>query len=474
MFEEEDNLGRPLTWAFGAPQLLVIPRAGEMANAYYERISHSLQFFHFPNQFLKGKTVYTGLSRDIVAHETAHAILDGIAPHLYDAITPQSLALHEGIADLSALLMAFRSGDLRERVLGQTGGSLEQSTAFNSLAEEFGRALEASGRRGYLRNMFNQKTLCPKDETLDPEGKPNRVSRSEPHELSEVITGALYAVMVKMHTALCRELAEKNNKSEFSVSGLALFIAGERFKRITLRALDLIAPGEASFSDYGRAIIASDQVSHPDDEQERKWIVDEFLKRCIISNREDLRVETDFYAPEMEGVDLPSLITSDWYAYQFAEKNRHFLSIPPDVPFAVEPRLDVSKTNYHQGGVKSSVRECIFKVSWNQIEPNDLSKRYPKLRRITVGTTLSIDWKTKKVRVLLTSDRSKQQLEGQRQQQDRNELLRRLVDQDLLRFGQSALGPDGNELSSIIRADISRDVLRVHSVGKMLHITGGV
>jgi hypothetical protein len=47
MFEEMDALGRPVYWAFDAPQLLVVPRAGEMANAYYERESHSLQFFFF-------------------------------------------------------------------------------------------------------------------------------------------------------------------------------------------------------------------------------------------------------------------------------------------------------------------------------------------------------------------------------------------------------------------------------------------
>src|SRR6185312_9036868 len=42
MFEEEDALGRAVDWAFDAPQLLVVPRAGEMANAYYERESQSL------------------------------------------------------------------------------------------------------------------------------------------------------------------------------------------------------------------------------------------------------------------------------------------------------------------------------------------------------------------------------------------------------------------------------------------------
>jgi len=52
LFEEEkkgtekDILGRPLNWAFDVPQLLIIPRAGEQANAFYHPDSHSLQFFY--------------------------------------------------------------------------------------------------------------------------------------------------------------------------------------------------------------------------------------------------------------------------------------------------------------------------------------------------------------------------------------------------------------------------------------------
>jgi len=87
MFEEADALGRKLVWGFDGPQLLVIPRAGERANAFYQRASRSLQFFFFPNPREAGDVVYTSLSRDIVAHETGHAILDGIAPGLYNALT---------------------------------------------------------------------------------------------------------------------------------------------------------------------------------------------------------------------------------------------------------------------------------------------------------------------------------------------------------------------------------------------------
>jgi len=107
------TLGRSLKWAFDAPQLLVIPRAGEWANAFYHRDSHSLQFFYFPSPKDERTNVYSCLSRDIVAHETGHAIVDGIAPDLMDAVSPQSLAIHEAIADITALLMAFDSHTLR-------------------------------------------------------------------------------------------------------------------------------------------------------------------------------------------------------------------------------------------------------------------------------------------------------------------------------------------------------------------------
>src|SRR6185295_18081466 len=96
LFEEPDTLGRRIDWAFDGPQLLVVPRAGDTANAFYERYSRSLQFFHVDRPGV-GR-VYTAASQDIVAHETGHAVLDAIAPDLYDAVTPQSLAMHEAIA----------------------------------------------------------------------------------------------------------------------------------------------------------------------------------------------------------------------------------------------------------------------------------------------------------------------------------------------------------------------------------------
>jgi hypothetical protein len=230
MFEEPDTLGRKITWGFDAPQLLVVPRAGWWENAYYERLSHSLQFFSFQ---AGDQIVHTALSRDIVAHETAHALIDGIDRDLYDALDPQSLALHEGIADLVAMLAAFRSSRLSRAVLDKTNGSIEKSTAFSSIGEEFGRALDPSGKAGYLRSLLNRKKLDP---NADPADEP------EEHELSQVITGVLYEFVCVLHEDYKREIALAGNKTEFQASGEALFRARERFKRTILRALDYLPP----------------------------------------------------------------------------------------------------------------------------------------------------------------------------------------------------------------------------------------
>ena len=465
MFEEPDTLGRKLVWAFDAPQLLVVPQAGEWANAYYERASHSLQLFYFSMD--GGPRVYTALSRDIIAHETGHAILDGIAPDLYNAITPQSLALHEGVADLSALMMALQSGTLRRTVLDQTGGSIKNSTALSSVAEEFGRALDREGHGGYLRSLLNERTLNPNDTSVDAFGKPNRVVRDEPHALSEVLTGALYKIFVGMHETYKKKYAEEEGISEFSASGKALAVAGKHFQRMVFRALDYLPPGEVSFADYGRAILAADEALYPDDDRERNQIRDEFIRRHMAPSPESLKVRTNLRRKVIQELDLDTLVESDWAAYEFANQNRGLLRIPQRIPFHVRPRLDVSKVYYTEGGKRKS-RECILKVSWDHKEPNDLGPHFPWQRQITVGTTLAIDWDTRRIRALLTSDLAEEQ------RADRDLLLHRLLDEGLLRLEAEAIGPSGAELGTAVIAEATQDLMRVRGAARTLHIVGEV
>jgi hypothetical protein len=448
LFEEPDALGRRLNWAFGSPQLLVIPRAGEWPNAFYDRESHSLQLFYIPRA--DGEPAYACLSRDVLSHETAHAILDGIAPDLYNALAPQSLAIHEALADLTALLMSFRSEKLRKAVLKVTNGSIADSTAFSTVAPEFGQARDPSGNSRYLRSLLNDKTLDRAETGKDTDGLPKRVNRYDPHSLCQVMSGALYTVMVKIHGALA---------TGYSGSGKALFIGGERFKRMILRALDYLPPGEASFGDYGRAILAADQAAHPQDGQEREWIRDEFVRRAMVPDRAALDVETNVAFKPLKKLDIQTLATSDWAAYEFADRQRDFLRIPKGIPFHVRPRLDTTKYYFRKKGAKPEpIRELIFKVSWDHEEPNGAGVPIAGGRQVTVGTTLAIDWETRVVRARLTSEW------GGEQQADRDVALEGLAAAGILRNGDHAPG-DGPRVETL------DGLLRVRGTARMLHLS---
>jgi hypothetical protein len=457
MFEKDDVLGREIRWAFDAPQLLVVPRAGQMENAYYERDSHSLQFFFFPSNQDEKETGYTSLARDIVAHETGHAILDGIAPHLWFAITPQSRALHEAIGDLTALLVSIDSSTLRRAVLKKTNGSIKESTHFSAVAEQFG--MERG--QGALRNLYDENLIL------------SDAIRGEEHDLCRVLTAALYSVLVRMHDDRKQLEIAKTGKDDYAVSGKALAIAAAQFRRMIMRALDYLPPGEISFADYGRAIIAPDQAAYPDDEKEREWLCSEFVRRKMVLSPSALVVDPP---PEagLKGVDLQGLMDSDWVAYDFAnsKRGRQLLGIPKGVQFHVEPRLLVEREYFHRQPdgtpTNQKVGECLFKVWWYQQEENRIGSGFPTQRQIVVGTTMAWDRDTGKLRVLLsTGNRDSKELAGQRQ--DRDLMLACLADEGVLRPGPQRLGPDGRPLRFAANIEATGQVMRVSNVARTLH-----
>ena len=476
MFEEADTLGRRVRWAFDGPQLLVVPRAGDWPNAFYERDSRSLQFFFFTPPGATGP-VFTCHSQDIIAHETAHAVVDGVVPDLYHAQSPQALAVHEAMADLATLIMAFRSRKLAARILEQTGGSIERPSAFTAIAGQFGQALAKN--RHALRDLHNGTTMAD-------------VDHSDPHALSEVLSGALYAVMVRIYedvrqAPVAAEAPETPDthaavKAEFQQAaypaepqagpappgaiptGRALFIASERFKRTVFRGLDYLPPGEVSFADFACAMLASDEASHPDSGAQRTWLVEEFVRRGIVSDAGELDVETNFTHRAVARIDLDELVRSDWLAYQFASRERALLGIPKRVPFEVRPRLKVVKRYYHRDDEPVDVAECLFKVTWTEMEPCAAGAGLPRTRRIARGSTLAIDWDRKIVRAVV---QSRPGGAG-----DRDLFVRRLVDRDEVAMDDFALGPDGLPRRGVIRADTAGGVLRLYKTARALHLLG--
>jgi hypothetical protein len=451
MFEHRQILGREVTWAFDGPQLLVVPRAGRWRNAFYERDSHSLQFFFFEHA---GAEIYTSLSEDIVAHETGHAILDGIAPDLYNAITPQSLAIHESVADLVALTRSMQNDQLRDQVLRDPEWRITQTNQFTALAEEFGKAL-SEGRTYYLRNAYNDRSL----------GGDNAVAGDEPHELAEVLTGALYAVLVSDYEQLERHSID-GGMEEIPARGKALGTAARRFERFVFRALDYLPPGDVSFADFVRAVLSADAAAYREASHEpyREVLRGQALTRQIVLDPEELSVDVDFEDPAISdpALSFESLLASDWYAYEFVTAHRDLFGIPEDLPFEVRDRKSVTR-EFGRSGDDDVVDELILKVSWEATEPNDLGAAFPQRRDVTMGTTFVVDRDTRRIRARLTTD------SHPRHVAERDGFLRRLVEDDLLiPHPEAGLGARRGKVG----ARVLGDRMKVTGAARTLHVTG--
>src|SRR5688572_12145358 len=137
-------------------RLRIYPHALRDRNAYYSPEKKALLFGYFPVGIrdasnTPGTLVYTCLSHDIIAHETTHALLDGVHPRFNEPANPDVLAFHEAFADLVALFQHFSyPGVLRDQI-SRTRGNLAAENLLGQLAQQFGKA---SGRGTALRDFL--------------------------------------------------------------------------------------------------------------------------------------------------------------------------------------------------------------------------------------------------------------------------------------------------------------------------------
>ena len=159
----ERALGRPVFWrpmpngAFRR-RLTLRPHALRQANAFYSPEEVALLFGYFdadaddPGKDVPGGRIYSCLSHDIIAHETTHAVLDGMQRYYNQPTNPDVLAFHEAFADLVALLQHFALTDVLEHEIIRTRGDLEMESVIGTLAIQFGRASGKSAPPGQRRS----------------------------------------------------------------------------------------------------------------------------------------------------------------------------------------------------------------------------------------------------------------------------------------------------------------------------------
>jgi hypothetical protein len=184
-------------WQPGDPLRVDLDQGVDL-NAYYDR--QGLSFFH---QTVKGKTLYSGESPDVVCHELGHAVLDAVRPELWDAMSDEVASFHESFGDMSALLSGLQLPSLRQAVLQETGGKLYHSSRLSRLAEQLGWGIRQMQPDAVdsdcLRNAVNS-LFYASPTSLPPSGPASTLS-SEPHSFSRVFTGGFFEALGGMLAA---------------------------------------------------------------------------------------------------------------------------------------------------------------------------------------------------------------------------------------------------------------------------------
>ena len=285
----EAALGRRVPWEFDGEQLYLVPRAIPERNAFYAFEDMAIYFGYDGD-------VQTALSHDIVAHETTHAVLDGLRPRFVEPGLPDQPAFHEALGDIVALLSVFSLEPVVARLLdpdeeGRVARAalkprrLEDSPLFR-LAEQLGRG--QGSRRG---SALRRSVKLPADDSwmTDPEYE-------EPHRRGEVLVAAVMRTMLDIWTERLPALGDRKGADAARVAeeGAA---AARHLLTMVIRGIDYMPPVELEFDDIVEAIYLADQVVAPDAPAYRDALGKQFAKFGIQSQGRIADLSRDLKEP---------------------------------------------------------------------------------------------------------------------------------------------------------------------------------
>ncbi len=293
-------------------RLRIYPHAMRLQNAYYSQRKGSLLFGYFPSQDedrFGDEIVFSCLSYDIIAHETTHAILDGMNRTLVYPTNPDVLAFHEAFADIVALLSRYQMKEIVASQIAASRGNLNSASILGQLGREFGigtgrfRALrsylgrtmeefravtrrdpisryatdqevasaaqEAEKNPSYRREQVWQKT--------EPDPRKLR-DTPEPHDRGAILVAAVYGALVSIYETRAAGLLRLANPGEGAGccrENLApelvelltdrLIRCASQVLEMCIRAIDYLPPTDITFGEYLRAIVTADFDIVPED-----------------------------------------------------------------------------------------------------------------------------------------------------------------------------------------------------------------
>jgi hypothetical protein len=244
---------RELPWSFPLPRIDVDPHAGDGANAFYSEQDRLVGFYSFQ---VDGKTFNAAQSADVISHETAHAVLDGLRDLHNESFGLGPTAFHEGFGDMTAVLVALHDDSLITRVLNVTNGDMRLDNFIAAVAEYLQQRVpqhvqeHVHEHTAYLRNALNTLKFVPFDQLhYLPENPETELGR-ESHNYSRLFTGAFYDILAGVYELLRKTMQPR----------IAIHRARDIVGYMLICAIELGPVGEFDFSDMAKAFIAADHV----------------------------------------------------------------------------------------------------------------------------------------------------------------------------------------------------------------------
>jgi hypothetical protein len=305
-------LGRRCLWRAGPPprgtdpkndsmfvqRLRIYPHALRERNAYYSPVKIGLLFGYFtatedePGDHVPGGLVFTCLSHDIVAHETTHALIDGMHTRFLTPSNPDVRAFHEAFADIVALFQHFTFADIVRQQIASTRGQIRtHENLLGQLAGQFGRSTGQSGALRDAIGTIDPETRQWKPHDLDPTEYHDTM---EPHARGAILVAAVFDAFLKIYENRTADLVR------LATSGGGVLAAGaiqpdlvgrlaeeasrsaQHVLTMCIRALDYCPPIDITFGEFLRAIITADRDAVRDDDlRYRVAFVEAFRRRGI-------------------------------------------------------------------------------------------------------------------------------------------------------------------------------------------------
>jgi len=278
----EDALGRTALWAprmvrskgggvssHYVQRLRIYPHALREANAYYSPPRNALLFGYFQanrekaGDNLPGGLVFNCLSHDVVAHETAHALVDGLHRYYQYQTNPDIAAFHEAFADIVAVFQHFSIPAALRHTIARSRGDLSRTNLLADLAQQFGQA--SSGSRALRSALGTPATVN------------DYSSATAAHDRGAVLLAAIFQAFLEIYEARVEDLRRlatggtgvlpPGDISVDLVNRMAKEAATTASRVLTtcIRALDYCPPVDLTFGDYLRALITADMDLEPED-----------------------------------------------------------------------------------------------------------------------------------------------------------------------------------------------------------------